>query len=192
MILQKARYAPEDLLTMPDGDRYELVDGQLVERPMSFWSSYVAGVLIQKLRNFSDTSHPGWVQPEGTTYQCFPHKPEMVRKADVSFIQLARVSLADATKEGHIKIPPDLAVEVVSPSDVAYDLDEKISDYLRAGVRLVWVIHPLIRTVQIHRLDGSVGQLSAQEEVNGEDVLPGFRCRVADLFVPPGAPATRE
>jgi Uma2 family endonuclease len=184
-IATQTKYTPEELLKMPDGDRYELVDGNLVEHPMSFWSSYVGGVLVWRLSNHCYPNQLGWVQPEGTTYQCFPHKPEQVRKADVSFIRLDRMSFVQATKEGHTTIAPDLAVEVVSPTDVAYDLDEKVEDFLKAGVRLVWVVHPVTRTVQIHRLNGSVGQLGEHDELSGEDVLPGFGCRVGDLFLPP-------
>ncbi|HMC66134.1 MAG TPA: hypothetical protein VKI65_14455, partial [Gemmataceae bacterium] len=69
--LQK-RYTPEDLLHLPDGDRYELVDGQLVEYAMSTWASYVAGRLHSRLERFAEANRSGWVLPEGTAYQCFP------------------------------------------------------------------------------------------------------------------------
>jgi Uma2 family endonuclease len=187
MILQKTRYTPEDLLNMADGDLYELVDGSLVERPMSFWSSYVAGVLFGLLHD--QANRLGWLLGEGTTYQCFPHKPEQLRRSDLSFIRLDRMSLAEASKPGHVKIAPDLAVEVISPNDGAYDVDEKVQDYLQARVRLIWVIHPLLRTVCIYRLDGTVSQLGEQDELSGEDVVPGFRCQVADMFVPPAGVA---
>src|SRR5262245_6219380 len=88
------RYTPEDLLRMPDGDRYELVDGQLVEKTMSTWSSYVAGKLYGRLDAHSVAHQLGWVLPEGTSYQCFPDK---VRMADTSFIRRERMSLAEAT-----------------------------------------------------------------------------------------------
>nr|MCU0875078.1 Uma2 family endonuclease [Pirellulaceae bacterium] len=65
-------FEPEDLLTMPDGDRFELVDGQLVERNKSKWSSYVAGNTYQLLRNLCDANHLGWVYLGGASYQCFP------------------------------------------------------------------------------------------------------------------------
>lgn len=184
----KVRYTPEDLLTMPDGDRYELVDGNLVERPMSFWSSYVAGELHRLIGNHCRANRLGWASPEGTSYQCFPHAPAMVRKPDVSFIRLDRLPVTQATEEGHTTVAPDLAVEVVSPNDVAEDLEQKVLDYLDAGVHLVWVVHPQTHTVRVHRVDGSVSHLREQDELSGEDVLPDFRCRVSDLFVPPNGP----
>lgn len=178
-------YSPEDLLRMPDGDRYELVNGQLVERNMSLWSSYVAGQASRRLGNYAFDHRSGWVLPEGTSYQCFPDEPNKVRKADVSFIRLDRLSLAQATEEGHVPIAPDLAVEVMSPNDLAYEVDEKVQDYLRAGVTLVWVINPHARTVKVHRREGAGTILGENAELSGEEVVPGFRCRVSDLFVPP-------
>lgn len=184
-------YTPEDLLRMPDGDRYELVDGQLVEQNMSAWSSYVAGRLHRRLANHCEEHRLGWALPEGTTYQCFPDAPKKVRKADTSYFRPERLSLEMATEEGHLSLAPDLAVEVVSPNDTVYELDKKTEEYLSAGVEIVWVVHPLNRTVQILRKDGTVAMRNENEDLDGENVVPGFRCRIADLFVPPaGVSAT--
>jgi Uma2 family endonuclease len=185
------KYTPADLLKMPDGNRYELVNGQLVEYPMSFWSSYVAGEMHARLREHCRSNQLGWAVPEGVTYQCFPQHPERVRKADASFIRRDRLSAAQATAEGHLPVAPDLAVEVLSPNDLAYEVDAKVQDYLGAGVHLVWVVNPEARVVQIHRAQGTGEILREQDVLDGEEVLPGFCCRVADLFqLPPGvAPA---
>jgi Uma2 family endonuclease len=123
------RYTPEDLLTMPDGKLYELVDGRLVERKMSIWSRYVAGVISRMLDSFCREKRLGWVFPEGTSFQCFPALPGRVRRPDVSFIRFQRLSLAQATSEGHCPITPDLAVEVVSPNDTTYETDEKVREF---------------------------------------------------------------
>jgi Uma2 family endonuclease len=172
------------LLRIPDGNLYELIDGQLMEHTMSFWSGYVAGEVHARLREYSRTNQAGWVVPEGVTYQCFPD-PARVRKADVSFIRAARLSLAQATAEGHLPIAPDLAVEVVSPNDLAYDVDAKVQDYLQANVSLVWVVNPQVRVVEVHRRHGPGTILREPDELDGEDVLPGFRCPVRELFLPP-------
>jgi Uma2 family endonuclease len=87
--------------------------------------------------------------------------------------------------EGYVTIPPDLAVEVTSPSDEVYELEEKVEEYLRAGVRLIWVIHPEVRVIQVIRGDGSGHRLRSSDELSGEDVVPGFRCPVASVFPPP-------
>jgi Uma2 family endonuclease len=178
----KTRYTPEDLLTMEDGDRYELVDGRLVERQTSFWSSYVAGQVLGTLLNFCDNQPLGWVFPGGVGYQCFPDAPGNVRRSDVSFIALKRLPLDQATTAGHVPLPPDLAALVLSANDLAYEVDRKVNEYLTAGVRLVWVVNPTTRTVMVHRADGSVSRYHEQDEITGEDVLPGFRCPVAAFF----------
>ncbi|SRR5579871_676714 len=184
-VASEKRYTPEDLLSMPDGDHYELVDGRLVERKMSLWSSYVAGVIFRMLDLFCRENRLGWVLPEGTSYQCFPALPSRVRRADVSFIRSQRYSLAQATTDGHCPIAPDLAVEVISPNDTAYEIDEKVREFLDVGVPLVWVVNPEQRTVEIHRPNGPGTILRENEEINGEDVIPGFRSRVGDFMEPP-------
>jgi Uma2 family endonuclease len=77
-------------------------------------------------------------------------------------------------------------VEVLSPGDLAYEIDGKIEDYLSAGVRLIWVVNPKTRTLRIHRpADSPLGPIGAASEtdmITGEDVLPGFECRVAEFF----------
>jgi Uma2 family endonuclease len=177
-------FSPEDLLQMPDGERYELVDGQLVERDLGAESSFIAGETYGILRDYSKSHRSGWAFPEGTSYQCFPTMPEKVRRADASFIRAGRLP-GEWPPKGHIKIAPDLAVEVVSPGDLAYEVDEKVEEYIGAGVALVWVVNPVYRTVRVYRGDGSGVILRADDELTGGDVLPGFRCKVSDLFAAP-------
>jgi Uma2 family endonuclease len=178
------RYTPENLLTMPDGDNYELVDGNLLQRKMSARSSYVAGEIFAFLRDYNRANHRGWVFPEGTSYQCFPNAPAKIRRPDTSFIPFGRFP-GEELPDGHIRIVPTLAVEVTSPNDLVYEVDEKVEEFLAAGSRLVWVIKPANRTVEIHRPDGPGVILRAENELTGDDVLRGFRCRVADLFPAP-------
>jgi Uma2 family endonuclease len=184
-IATEKRYTPQDLLTMPDGDRYELVDGRLLEHKMSFCSSYVAGVILRLLQSFCHEHRLGWVLPEGASYQCFTAFPGRVRKADVSFIRLQRCSLAQATTEGHCPIAPDLAVKVMSPNDIAYEIDDKVREFLDAGVSLVWVVNPEQRTIEVHRAGGPGTILRENDELSGEEVIPGFRRRVGDFMQPP-------
>lgn len=177
-------YTPDDLLTMPDGDRYELVGGQLVERKMSAWSSYVAGELHGHLRAFCRDHSLGWVFPEGTSYRCFPDELSRVRRPDTSFVRRERLTPEQALV-GHLPLVPDLVVEVVSPHDTYYEVDQKVSEWRAGGVRLVWVINPQARLARIYRRDGSESIVRENEELSGEDVVPGFRCRLGDLFQPP-------
>ena len=79
-------------------------------------------------------------------------------------------------------LAPDLAVEVISPNDLASEVNEKIDEYLSAGVSLVWVIDPDSKTVSVYRKDGSTARLRESDELSGEDVIPGFSCKVNDIF----------
>ena len=177
---------PEELLMMPDESHYELIDGQLVERNTSVLSSLVAARVSCILGNHCDERNLGWVLGSEVGYQCFSWKPRRVRRADASFIRIERYSLARASEEGHVSIAPDLAVEVLSPNDLAKELNEKLEDYRRAGVKLIWVIDPELRILDIHHPDGTSRRLHEGDEITGEDVIPGFRCLVSAFF--PAAP----
>jgi Uma2 family endonuclease len=172
-------YTPDDLLEMPDGDRYELVDGRLVELNMSAKSSLVAGNVTHLLMSHCKPIGLAIVFPE-QGYICFPGKPNRMRKPDVSCVRPDRLT-PEQLDEGYLSIPPDLAVEVVSPNDRAVDLEEKLDDYRDAGIPLVWIIYPP-RKVRILRPGRPPVDLGPDDELTGEDILPGFRCRVADLF----------
>jgi Uma2 family endonuclease len=177
----KTSYTPEDLLAMPDGEGYELVDGQLVERKMGMASGRVGTRLIYLLEGFC-VDHPvGWTLQAENGYQCFPHRPSLVRRPDVSFIRYGRLP-GGVLPEGWARIRPDLAVGVISPNDTVYELDEKLGDYEKVAVPLVWVINPNSRTAMVYRADGSVTRLHEDDELSGEDVIPGFRCRLRDIL----------
>jgi Uma2 family endonuclease len=180
----KTVYTPEDLLVMPDGKGYELVDGQLVERKMGAESSWVGGRLHSRLDRFCEEHERGWALMPEAGYQCFPHDPGRVRKPDVSFIRYGRLP-GGMLPKGWIRIRPDLAVEVVSPNDLAEELDEKLADYEKVGVPLIWVIHLGSRTAMVYRGAGTVSRLHEDDELSGEDVIPGFRCRVRDILPTP-------
>src|SRR5438046_860533 len=105
----ETRHTPDDLLTMPDGDFYELVDGELVERNMSLKSSYVAARVNRLVGNFCD-AHPdiGQVFQSDASFQCYPKDPLKVRKPDGSFIRTGRLP-PEEFEEGHATIAPDWA-----------------------------------------------------------------------------------
>jgi Uma2 family endonuclease len=182
---QKTEITPDELLAMPDGGHFELIDGELTERNMSLLSSRVAVRLARRLDVHCEEHDLGWIVDAECGYACFPWKPGRIRRPDVSFIAAGRLPSSEERSEGYVMIPPDLAVEVVSPNDRVGELDEKVDEYLRAGVRLVWVVRPAARAVQVFRGDRSESWLWAAYELSGEDVLPGFRCRVDELFPPP-------
>ena len=92
------------------------------------------------------------------------------------------MTLEQATARGHTRVSPDLAAEIVSPNDLAYDVGEKVQEWLRAGASLVWVVNPETRTVEVHRARGTGTILREEDYLDGEDVLPGFACSLAGIF----------
>lgn len=179
----------EEFLRLPDDGDYELVDGQLMERGVGAVSSYVGGILIHLLNNHCLNPFIGWVFNSDATYQMLSQRPNLVRKPDASFVRAGRFP-DETLPQGHIRFAPDLAVEVVSPNDTYYEVAEKSAEYRRAGACLVWLVIPPTRTVQIRRLDGSVAEVGEDGELTGEDVVPGFRCSVRELFQPLTVPTS--
>jgi Uma2 family endonuclease len=187
VIEQNTLYTPEDLLRLDDAVRYELVDGTLVERNMGMDSSAIALWIGSLLMAFVRREGlGGHLFGADGSYQCFADAPAKVRKPNVSFIRAGRLAQEQRPK-GHCPIPPDLAVEVVSPNDLFHDVDEKIDEYLSAGVSLVWVVSPETRSVHVYRRQADPEARSAlhqgDDTITGEDVLPGFSCKVADFFI---------
>jgi Uma2 family endonuclease len=179
-----ATYTADDLLQMPDGDRYELVDGQLVETDMGNRASWIAGNIHTELNNYSQRGARGWALTSEAGIQCFPDDRQKVRRPDVFFVCRGRYP-NEEVPEGFTRIPPDVAVEVISPNDLYYAVDDKVEEYLDAGVRLVWVVNPKTRTVAVHRArGGDPSRLGEEDTLTGEDVLPEFHCRVGNLFSP--------
>lgn len=180
--------ATADLLTsakpqivVPDG--YELLDGDLVEKRMGEKSCWTGGELFGLIWVFLKSNPLGRLYPQDTGFRCFPNRPRHVRKPDVAFIRADRLMPELAEEEPRIR--PDLVVEVVSPHETVEELDEKISDYQSVGVPLIWVVNPNVRSVRVIRLGRSSPPLLGDTDtLGGDDVLPGFSCRVAD-FLPP-------
>ena len=174
---------------VPEG--YEYVRGDLIRKTMSVSSSWIAGETFWHLgAHVRVAGLPFWVFPENTSYRCFPDGDRLrSRRADTSAVARDRLP-GGLNHDAHIPVPPDFVVEVISPSDETYDTDEKLIDYEAAGVRLIWVVHPVHRTVRVIDRDaGTDVNLRVGQTLTGGAVLPGFTLPVADIF-PPAAPST--
>jgi Uma2 family endonuclease len=148
---------------------------------MSQLSSWVGGQVFRIIDSFVRERALGWVWHADMGYACFPDSSKKVRFPDVSFVRKERLP-DELTSEGYIYVPPDLAVEVVSPNDSAYEVEDKVVEFQRVGVPLVWVIFPESRTAYVHGGDGSVVRLREEDELTDDHVLAGFRCRLGDVF----------
>lgn len=171
----------EEFWALPgDGKGRSLVRGEVVEAvPPGGKHGGIALELGARLREWAKSGPDGYVGVESGSL--VRRGPDTVRGPDVSYVRAARVP-ADGAPEGFWEIPPDLAVEVVSPSESAEEVREKVHDYLSAGVPLIWVLYPRTREVVVHTPDGLARTYGSGDVLEGFDVLPGFTCPVAKLF----------
>ena len=180
----KARLTADDLWKLGEGDtRRELVDGEVREMaPVGGVHGEISGRIYHGLFEYVQRRGGGkvLVGDVGFVLQ-LPHDPERVRAPDVAFVTTARLPEGRLPR-GFIRGAPDLAVEVLSPSDHSVDMQQKVRDYLEAGARLVWVTAPAARTATIYRADGSARLLREGDHLDGDDVLPGLAISLADLF----------
>ena len=159
-----------------DVDGYEYVNGELV--PMAPPSREHGEISINVIRYLDAHVYQnklGRLYTAETTFQV----GERTAKPDVAFVSTTRLT-GDKTKG--FSIPPDLAIEVVSPSDVLSRIAEKALAYLDAGTRLVWVLEPVSKTLTVYRSERDINILTREDTITGEDVVPGFTCPVAHLF----------
>ena len=184
MVVKRRLMTAEDLLRLPDdGLRHELIDGELrTMAPAGGEHGDTAGAILSHFGRFVYdhpvarvlSADPGFVPRRN---------PDRVRAPDVAVLRLERIP-PDGLPTSYIPGAPDLAVEVVSPNDRPAEMLDKANDWLRAGARIVWVVYPSPVRLFVYRADGSIEQLGPDDVVDGGDVLPGFRMRVADLLYP--------
>lgn len=166
-------------LRLPD-KRTELIRGLLVVRdPGGARHGAVTNELTYRITAFVKERDLGRVYAAETGFK-IEADPDTVRAPDVAFIAKDRVP--DVEPRGYPGWAPDLAVEVLAHDDHPADTLEKVAQWLRAGVRLVWVVDSEKRTARVYRADGSESLVGPEGRLEGETVLPGFRCALADLW----------
>lgn len=181
-ILTKRPMTGRELMDLPDdGHRYELVKGELrTMTPAGRKRGEIAMVLGSKLLDHVRAHRLGAVCAAETGFY-LSRDPDTVRAPDVSFVAQERIA-AEADANDYWPIAPDLAVEVVSPSDQAAEVLAKASEYLEAGTRLVWVVYPQTQKIVVYRPSADIRLLSVGDTLEGEDIVPGFACPVAEVF----------
>ena len=172
----------EELFQMPSDDyRYELVKGELRKMtPAGSRHGSVITRLLSALVQHVDALTLGEVFGPDTGFK-IAESPDTVRAPDIAFVSMERIPAGELT-EKFWPGAPDLAVEVISPTDTLYDLDEKIEEYMASGVTLVWAINPKRRTVTVYRPGASPEMLGENNQLDGRPVLPAFQYPIAKLF----------
>jgi Uma2 family endonuclease len=164
-----------------DFEDFEVIDGVLVEREsmgerhgqIGFDLGFELGLLV-KPRGL------GQLYTSDTEF-VLSHEPLVIVKPDIAFVRAERRT-DDVRGEGRIQIAPDLAVEIVSPTNRERDVRAKIDWYRRAGVPLLWILRPRPRTVTVYATGQEPRTVGDDGELVGDDVLPGFRIGVAKIF----------
>ena len=172
-----------ELFEMPDdGFRYELVKGELRRMsPSGSEHAVVIGRLTMRLGQHIEANNLGLYFGAEAGFK-IASDPDTVRAPDVAFVGRARVPESGVPKNFWLGAP-DLAVEVVSPGDTFNEVEEKVAQWLAAGASAVWIVNPKQRSVAVYRSMTDVTHLSEDDELDGGEVVPGFRCKVSEIFV---------
>jgi Uma2 family endonuclease len=173
--------AEQDVLEIHARERrlYELVEGTLVEKAMGLRESILAGCLIELLRRFVIPRNSGVVSGEAGMMRLFPG---LVRIPDVAFASWNRFPNRSIPADPIPSLVPDLAVEVLSPSNTTQEMARKCHEYFVAGVLLVWLVDPRARTVDVYTAEDQVTTLAVGDVLDGGTVLPGFTLPLSELF----------
>jgi Uma2 family endonuclease len=162
------------------GKSTELVRGHLVvHEPPGFYHGHVAARLLFLLGQHVYARDLGWLSGQDTGFRIAAN-PDTVRAPDVAFASRQRIPVMQ--RRGYGAVAPNLVVEVLSPDDRPSEVLSKVGDWLAAGVRVAFVVDPEQRRVRVYHADGSQRVVEENELLDGEDVLPGFHCRLGDFL----------
>lgn len=174
------RYEYVDGQALPMGPEIAGPDGEVSVGPTKLSHGMVVNRISRLVTNYVDDNRLGAVLDAETGFLMI-REPEQMRAADVAFV--SNEKLAQVTDPSDwLPFPPDLAVEVVSEHDRAADLRRKIDDYLQYGTRLLWIVYPDQRRIDVYAPDAPVAALGENGTLDGGEVLPGFQAAVQDVF----------
>jgi len=175
--------SPESLSLEPPGDiLYEVVNGRIVELPpMGSYESDLAFFLASALDHVVKEKRLGKVVVE--LLFLIDVDQNLKRRPDLAFVSVARWPFGKWVPEGEAwDMVPDLAVEVFSKSNTGEEILEKVGEYFRTGTRLVWVVYPRVRQVYVYTSPTEVRILPESADIDGGEVVPGFRLSLNRLF----------
>lgn len=170
----------EEFWNWPYHEQFELIDGVLIETmPSGGKATAVAGAIVGLLFVYARPGRLGVTLTEPGVI--IRRNPDTVRAPDAAFVRQERVP-PGGIPDPFLDFTPDLIVEVMSPSNTLPEMQAKVREWLEAGARLVWVVYPARRTVEVIRSLFDRVTLSVEDTLDGGEVLPGFSCRVTELF----------
>jgi Uma2 family endonuclease len=176
----KTLITAEELFQMGDIGRCELVRGEIVHMaPAGAEHGDIAGELLFRIKQYVRAKRLGKVFAAETGF-IISRNPDTARAADVSFVSAERIP--PTRVRGFFPGPPDLAVEVVSPSDHRSAVSAKVEEWLAAGTKSVWVVDPLNRSIEAHGQMGDVRIYRADQKLTDEPTLPGFVLPLMEVF----------
>ena len=172
----------EQLAKMPPPDGFtELVEGVIYQMPPAGHDhGERAGNMFLFVAQFVRQHKLGKVYAAETGF-ILKRNPDTVRAPDVAFVTAVRAA-AQTRREGFFDGYPDLAVEVISPSETAEQIQAKVQDYLQAGTRLVWLVYPTTQTVTAYGSLQDIRVYTIEDTLTGAEVLPDFSLPVRDIF----------
>ena len=174
-------WTDDELMSLPDGTRYELIDGELIDMGSSgALHGYVCSILVMALMNYILPKKLGVILDSSTA---FTMKNGNKRSPDISFISKEKLLGLEELPDGFLDGAPDLAIEVLSPNNTIAEIDQKVVEYFENGSRLVWVINLKQHYVLVYRSAQEPDRLLKQSDVlDGEDVIAGFTMPLTELF----------
>jgi Uma2 family endonuclease len=164
---------------MPLEGVWELVDGEPIEMtPTAGRSGWISNTIAHALTNHVRSTKLAWVFSAETGFVLFSDR-QTVRSPDVALVLRERL---ESPPDSFVPLAPDLAVEVLSPTDRMAEALGKVAMYLEAGVRLVWLVDPESRTVNVFTRDKAPRMLKEGDTLSGDTVLPGFALPISEIF----------
>lgn len=177
----KTLLTADDLLLMEENGPCELIRGEVIRMSPS---GGIHGKLTVRIAALLDA----YVRPRRLGVVCgaetgfiLERDPDTVRGPDASFVSRDQIP-PEGEPEGYWPFAPDLAVEVISPNDLYREIEQKVEDYLKAGVRLIWIVNPGTRTITTYGPSSEAHILRIGDTLTGTDVVPGFEVAVSEVF----------